>query len=174
MCLVLPAACSGNHLSTFWGRHLRQAAVTTPHLHDSGPHRSTSTAPLYSWWLSHRAFSRRENSWCSQHWWGHWASLAYQDCSEAWRIHAPRRTEDASSDFQSELWNTSSRSVCSSTLPEIPESSLSTHFLFILCAKLRKFLAAGMLNFALLPFALLINIPPGCSETGWSPFPHGC
>lgn len=34
--LVLPAACSGNCLSTFWDRHQRQAAVTAPRLHDSG------------------------------------------------------------------------------------------------------------------------------------------
>lgn len=31
---------------------------------NSGPHRSTSTAPLYSWWLPHKAFSGRENN-CS-------------------------------------------------------------------------------------------------------------
>lgn len=36
ICLVLPAACSGNRLSTLWGRRHRWAAVTTPHLHDSG------------------------------------------------------------------------------------------------------------------------------------------
>lgn len=178
---------------------------------NSGPHTSTSTAPLYSWWLPHMAFSgpwivvpqgwsftnttlnivlyTRSNSsrgiasgsgeemhrvmtwnsidtpkntvlptagdpdgslvgrnwswwnfplsehgdaptpktllcrdvwaepWCLQLWWGHWASLAYQDCSEAWRIHAPRLLKMLPQIF--------------SLSCEIPASDLSAHGLLL-------------------------------------------